>query len=1136
MAFCPHCGSKPDPVQVARSGAGEIRLATVLFGDVKGFTAMSEDLPPEEVTDVMNRCFEVLSRPISKYGGTIDKYVGDAIMARFGAPRAHEDDPVRAINAALEMQQALAAFSVEVEAQTGRALAMRIGINTGQVMAGEVGSSALKQFTLMGDTVNVASRLEHEAEPGSILVGESTYRLASHAFEFEPGKSLQIRGKAQPVAVYVPVRPKGGVAGSRSRGAADRRLGLVGREAELAQLEGYLSEARAGQGRLVAVIGEPGVGKSRLSDEFSEKHRTGDMILVHAAAPSFGQSIPYAMLASFTRSLLFGDDEKSEISGSDLREALAGLVEDERTDDAAAVLADVLGVTDVVATDVSKMEARSRLGMLTNTLKLMVAARSVQHPVLVILDDMHWVDSASLAVFDQIVTGITSLPVMVLMLHRPGFTHAWSGMAFYRQINIREMPPEDARKLLSEFLGSLEIPKGVGATVIEKSGGNPFFLEQIMNSLVESGAIAQKDGKWRLVRDVGSITVPDTVQGILLTRIDQLSRGARSVLEVASVIGRIFAYRLLNDIVQAERGLDDHLQLLQKQEFIFEKNLVPELEYMFKHSLTQDVVYNGLLESQRKIFHDRVAETIESLGGSLSGEQLPLLAFHYGKTAKWEKALEYSITAGQRAVHLYANEDATAHFRQALALLEQHAPADMPKRLMVLEALGDIHEQLAGFEESADYYNRAREACSSAIETARLWRKLGDLAQSRGRYAEALTGYAEGESALAGAKDPDRTEHANIWLGRARLHRSRGALESASEACLRALAESEHIDEMTQASLYFELGEVETERGRLRSAAGYLAAASSAWERLGAIDKQALASCALADAGFLSGKLTEALEHFESALDALRRIADRHELGLALYGIGRTQWAMGNLEAAIDRYTEALALAVEIDDRMLRAGCLLHLGLAHLDRGESEQAEGPVNESYALYKQMRNWKGAANALVGRAGVLKVQGNLDQTRAALKRARNLANEMNDRRLMVRIEIFEAEMAETAGSWAEAEQRAGAGAALARDLSDARLIALAERVLGVSLARQRRTKAAASLLSGSANSLRQNGAYVDAARAALDYASLTANAGDGGSRSSADMLEFAVETFERVHLPEELAKARSLASTSQVPTPG
>jgi predicted ATPase/class 3 adenylate cyclase len=1141
MAFCPYCGAKAG--ESVRQGGEEsdVRLATVLFGDVKGFTAMSERIAPEEVTDIMNRCFEVLSEPIVRYGGTIDKFVGDAIMARFGAPQAHEDDPVRAVHAALEMQEALKQFAADLEAERGFSLAMRIGINTGQVLAGQVGSSALKQFTLMGNTVNLASRLEHEAEPGYALVGETTYRLSRHAFEYRAMPPMEIRGQSEPINAFVPLRPKATTSGARTQ-AGERRLGLVGRHSELEQLDGFLGEALEGQGRLVAITADPGIGKSRLVEEFWQGHREEGLTRVYASAQSFGQTMPYSFLSGFIRSLVFGDMDDTDPAPEELRDQLIALLPEQTVNDAVALLGDVLGIAVEVAADVAHLEARSRQGLLTNVLKAVLAARSMQHPLILVLEDVHWADSASVDVLDKILSGIQNMQVLVLMTHRPRFSHPWSGMGFYRQVNLQELPIEDAVELLREFFGSYDFPAGVSERVVAKAGGNPFFLEQILNNLVSSGVIVEQNGTWVPTRDVESIEVPDTIHGILQARVDQIPRPTRAVLEVAAVIGRIFAYRLLEAVADSRTGLPDHLDALQRQDFVSEKSILPELEYMFTNSLTQDVVYNSVLEARRKVLHEKVAQAIESLGITMSAEQLPLLAVHYEKTANREKALEYALAAAERSRELYANQDAITHYLQVLEIVEEDPSRYGDRMLEVLESLGDLYELIAEFKEAEDYYKRATDATEAPSDGARLLRKLGELAEMSGRYAEASSYYREAEDALSEVDDP--AERVQIYLALARMDRSRGALDTAAQICLRALSLAGKVGDAVSAHLYFELGEVERERGHLRSASGYLQAASSVWEQMGALEKQALVNTALADVSYNRGELADALSYYQKALETQQRVLDRQGMATTLFGIGRAVLALGDDTAAIERFNEAMSIAREIGAQLLVANCMLQIGMIYLERGDVPEAERlimggramdglRVRGAYDEFKKMRNWRGAAYALGAEARVRAIQGRMEDARKALRRTQNLAAEMNDPWLQTLVDVGTAELEESAGDLEAAAEHAAAAVSRARDLSDPRTVARAERILGRVRARQGQRKESLILLSNSSDSMRRTGAKVDAARAALDYVVAAQGLPEVADTARA-MLSFALETFQACDSQRDLQIARMIAERTGLET--
>ncbi|GAC1468882.1 MAG: adenylate/guanylate cyclase domain-containing protein [Chloroflexota bacterium] len=1109
MAYCPHCGHQVGE-ELPRSRDASIRLVTVLFGDVSGFTALAERLPPEDVASTMNACFESISEPIVRYGGTIDKYIGDAIMARFGAPHAHEDDPVRAVHAALEMQVALVNAGPRLQVSGAIPLSMRIGINTGQALAGEVGSAALKQFTLMGDTVNLASRLEQRAEAGTILVGESTYQLAKHVFEFRALPPMEIRGQSKLINAFMPV-------GTRASGptpvAADRRVNLIGREAELAELDRYLDETRAKQGRIVALVGEPGVGKTRLSEEFWSRHRSERLVRLSSSAPSFGESMPYSLLAAFVRALVAGDDGQ-KITPDRLRDRLLPLLPQQSIGGAVALLGDVLGLP-AAASEVSQLEAGARQAMLANVLEILLEARSHQTTLLLCLEDLHWIDAASLEVFDRLFAGITRMHVMVLLTFRPEFSHGWAGTTGYRQIDVQELSSAHALELLAQHVDAADIPPAVGKLVMEKAGGNPFFLEQIVSNLVESGALRERHGAWT-AHDIQTISVPNSIQEILLARLDQVPQNPRRVLEVAAVLGHAFSHSLLKRVIDAGNDCEEHLWYLCRHGFLVERRSVSGLEYTFKHSLTRDVVYTGLLTQRRQMLHERVAEALETADGEASGDRLSLLAVHYEKTSNRLKALQYALAAGEHWRKLSANEDARRHFQRALDWLDDDD--SRPRRAYVLEVIGDLSELMARFEEASDHYTRALGEYTATTDVARVLRKRGDVAASCGRYPEALTQYRRAEEVLDTTDDPDAL--VSIWLSRARVERSRGARQVAADMCMKALVLAPRVLEDMRASLYMELGEIEREQGHLRTAFGYLEAAAAVWEKKGALDKQALVTCSLADVPFHAGDLPRAQEILRTALDIYRRMLDPQGIGSTLAAMGRTRLAMGELQHAVECSSEALAIADEIDDRLLATMCLLQLGAAYVELGELERARDCIDQAFTRSKKIRNWRGAAQALVVRARLLRVQGHLDLARAALRRAAGLADEMMDPWLQFDIDMEQAQLEEINGSMREAERRGVAAVAAARDLSDPRLAAIAERIVGRTRARTDHWKVALELLANSTAVLRQAGALLESARSARDFVAI---AGEGEPESAA-MLEFARMTFERVGSTRDLDMMR------------
>ncbi|HZS94438.1 MAG TPA: AAA family ATPase, partial [Chloroflexota bacterium] len=846
---------------------------------------------------------------------------------------------------------------------------------------------------------------------------------------------------------------------------------------------------------------------------------------VAVSAPSFGESIPFSVLAAFVRALLFNEPARSGIGAVAIHQVLTGLLPDGEIEDAGTVLADVLGVATGEDAAVTRLEARSRLAILARSLERIVVALSERRPLLLVLDDMQWADAASLRVFDDLLAAVAGRRIMAVVIHRPEFDHDWPDLPSHRQIRLAEFEVEDAQAMVAQFLRAFGLEEMIGEKIVEKAGGNPFFLEQILNGLITSGAIVERAGSWQLVRDVSSITVPDTIQGVLLARLDRISQGARSVLEVAAVIGRVFAYHLLQTIVEAEQQLDIHLEQLRTQDFIFEKSVAPELEFMFRHSLTQDVVYGSLVAGKRRTFHLRVAQTIESLGGTESGEQFPLLAYHYSRTDEWEKAVEYSIAAAERARRFYANDDAVHHFEQALDFLERNAEANDPRIAQVLEALGDIHAVAGAHARAAEYYARVVGSQADPGIRGRVERKRGDLAQSRGSYAEARRAYRNAQAALE--ERGDAGELIAMWVGVARMNRSRGAVDDAASACRQALAIEGDAGDLVRGALYCELGEIERERGQYKTAARFFDEAAASFDCESAVERRAVASEGLAEVSLLSGRLQHALAQYDLCCDIYERVADRQRLANARLGVARARHRTGELEDAIDLLARALAAGTDLGDQLLIAWCSLELASIHLDRGDLDATQALADRSYTAFKRIRQWRGLAETQLLRARLSLARGDLAWAPAALDRARNLATEMGNTHLLAQVAMVRAAIHEASAEWDEAAAQERLAAGMAREIGDQVLIAETQRELGRILLRRGERGAGMEALVESITSLRRLGARLEAARAVLDYVSAASL--PGNDVDVADMLQFALEALTTANVPDELQTAREMAGS-------
>ena len=674
--------------QPAFSLSGERKLVTIMFADISGFTAMAETMDPEAVRDLMNACFSQLVPVVERYGGKVDKFIGDDIMALFGAPAAHEDDPERALRAALELQSALTAFS----AQHGIDLGIHVGLNTGMVIAGGIGSDGQQQYSVMGAAVNLAARLEDLSERGEILVGPDTYRLTAALFEFEPLAPARVKGKAEPVAVY---RLLGFRAGSGAvRGLAGLVSPLVGRLAEAQALQAALQLQTSGG--IVTLVGEAGLGKSRLVAEARHSLAAGSLRWVEGRCLSYGGPIAYLLWLDVLRGLLGVKLEDAPLAVRDtLRQQILALCPDQ-FDAVYPYLGRLLALpleTEAEAV-VRRLDGRSLRAGSFRAVETVLEWTARQRPLVVVCEDLHWADPTSIELLEYLLPLTERVPILYICAFRPEREHGcWrikeTIAPHYRHTNLEllALSPNESTALIGNLLHIQDLPAELCARILNRAEGNPFYVEEIIRSLINSGVIVREaeaespatpTGRCHATREAAEIVLPDTLQGVLVARIDRLQEESKRVLQMASVIGRVFLYRILAAIAQTEQELDEHLEILKQEEMIRERAQVPELEYIFKHELTREAAYHGLLRKQRQVFHRQVAETLERLFQDRIEEQVDLLAYHWERAEELQKAVPYLLQAGQKAVRMSANQEAIAHFTRGLELLQ--ALPDTPQR------------------------------------------------------------------------------------------------------------------------------------------------------------------------------------------------------------------------------------------------------------------------------------------------------------------------------------------------------------------------------------------------------------------------------------------------------------------------
>ncbi|HZT97512.1 MAG TPA: adenylate/guanylate cyclase domain-containing protein, partial [Chloroflexota bacterium] len=631
-------GIDADGQAVAGAQVEERRLVTALFCDLVGFTPLAERLDPEEVRDVQREYFEAMSAQVERYGGAVEKYAGDAVLALFGARVVHEDDAERAVLCALGMQEAIRRVAETVRLRWQTEPGIRIGVNTGEVVSGNW--TAGQEVAVSGDAVNIAARLQSIADAGEILVGPEVRQLTRRRISYGSRREVTLKGRSLPFPVW-PAQSVREEFGERWEGY---ETPLVGRDREMVQLLDAWVRAQGGEGQLVTIVGDAGVGKSRLIADFLGKVAASSAVrIVRARSLSYGQEVSLWLLADLLRSI-FGireQDRPREVAAR-LSAALPSLVQEPGAgEESQDVLGEVLGIS-TPESPVAHAGPQIRRRALLRGLRALMGGLAIRAPTIVVLEDLHWIDPASQEVLTEVLSDLLGLRMLVLAAQRPGWTAPWSEWGWPERITLRPLSDEESTLLAAAVLGGKRLSGGLHRYIAERAGGNPFFLEEMLRALLESGAIEARDGEMALLPGMAE-RLPDTLTGILLARLDRLDPQARGVAQVASVIGRSFPLELLKQVLGEDSGiLDESLRTLQRAEVAFPRR-GPVLEYVFKHASMRDAAYNTLMHRRRQLLHLQTAEALVSLYPT--EEYAEMIAYHYSRAGAPE-AVEWLERAG----------------------------------------------------------------------------------------------------------------------------------------------------------------------------------------------------------------------------------------------------------------------------------------------------------------------------------------------------------------------------------------------------------------------------------------------------------------------------------------------------------
>ncbi len=785
--------AKLESARASRSMQGERRIVTVLFSDVKGSTALAEQMDPEEWAEIMNGAFEHLIPPVYRYEGTLARLMGDAILAFFGAPIAHEDDPQRAVLAGLSIIQGVQGYREQLKRKYGMDFNVRVGINTGLVVVGEVGSDLRVEYTAMGDAVNLASRMEQTAQPGTVQISGNTYRLIAPLFDVEPLGGIEVRGRSEPVPAYRVVSPK--ATPGRLRGIEGLEAPLIGRKKEMDQLRQAVAGLREGSGQLVSVMGEAGLGKSRLVAELRQSDEpvlpvpsevegsavegwrvTSDAETV-APSPatrhpsrvlwyegrslSYESATPYAPFVNLFNSVFDLRAEDTDAQKYAKLRARVAEVMPEQVEDTSPFLASLLRIQ-FGGEDFERVkylmppDLREKIFQATFNFFERLAATQ---PLVLVFEDLHWIDPTSLDLVERLMALTDRATVMVLGIFRPQrqepswrFHEVASRDYAHRYTPIALEPLDEAhsRELVANLLHIEDLPERVRLLILRKAEGNPFFVEEVIRSLLDARLVVRDNGHWRATREIENIAVPDTLAGVIVARLDRLDDESKHVAQTASVIGRQFQYETLAEVYEARETLDPALSTLQRRELVREKTRLPQREYLFKHALTQETAYSSVLLSKRRELHRKVAECLERK----APEHVNDIARHFIEAREIARALPYVVEAGDRAAKGYAAPEAIGWYTRGLEILKTTDDPQLARRMY--EGLGGVLMLSSNLQRAAETYHemlRYAEAHDDIPMKVSALNKLSNAVMYMGQFEELEKHLVEAEQLAQAYRD-----------------------------------------------------------------------------------------------------------------------------------------------------------------------------------------------------------------------------------------------------------------------------------------------------------------------------------------------------------------------------------------------
>jgi class 3 adenylate cyclase/tetratricopeptide (TPR) repeat protein len=1016
---------KPEPMAGQAGGTPERRVVTALFCDVVGSTSIAEGMDPEDWSAIVGQTIAAMAGSVERYGGTVTQFAGDGILALFGAPIAHEDDPYRAIRAGVAIIEAV---------RSGR-LQVRVGINTGLVVAGDFDAGDLNLYSALGDTLNVAARLQALAEPGRVVISEPTRALVANDVEVRPIGPTVLKGRSEPVEVYEVVSVRG--SDERLRGISGLASPMIGRDTEMERLHELLTAAAAGTGRVVAILGEPGVGKSRLTEEFGASvSGFGAALWAVGRCVPYDDELPFHLISSLMRSL-------AGVTASDdpelIVKAITELSDTSGTPEAAGPLLKLVGLSNDDADDTPEhLQAEY-----AEAVYGVVAGLGVEHrPVVLVCEDAHWADPSSVELMAGLLDRAPSTPVLLMLVMRPDRqSQGWTLLAEARrllgdtlvEIPLAPLAEGDSRQVVEHLLAIESLPARLRNMVLAKAEGNPFFLEEVVRMLIDSGVVVERGGRWVATGDIDHLEVPATVHGLLASRIDLLPADVRRAGRVAAVIGRQFPAALLTAVHpagdRAGSTLHPHIAALESHGMVKLASTLPQVEFAFKHALIHDVMYEGLLKRERRELHGQVAEAIEEMYADRLDEHAPALARHYVEAGDPDRSLRYLLDAGRAALARGARTESHRFYSQAVDVTS--AGSDPPSRLeavlgqaksgatfvpvpesiALIEGCLPIAEELDDPDRLAGLYVQLlavrnmqgdsyatqpyRDQLDAAYALVPRLRDPGNRALLRGmmglarrsadEYAESIEPLTEAVADLeAAGRLSEASFHASMLADSLSVLGSFAEAKAVIADARRLGVDSGDPNAVADADLV--RGRISAEEGDLEEALVHTRKGLEAADAIGNTFCSLAGNFMVADQHLRMGDVADAISHLErsTGLAEYCNAAGYDALGQAWLAAARAR--LGDFDPA--EFDEPLAKAVAAGSRSGEAQVRFHRAVAIAGAGRPEQAFDDFEHSLRLFASYGGYPSMARVNHAYGQALEAAGRAYEAAARLREAEEI----------------------------------------------------------------------------------------------------------------------------------------------------